>query len=208
MVEICMMRTFTKMIRQLLFVVVLVLAVQTNVANGHFFGSTKTVGNYQIIFSPYPSTPKAGDNSTLLNFSVLENNSNIYNIYAAVVITERQSGDVVEQIPYKLYEFSDFTVPYTFSKPGDYTVRLQTRILGDEKYQTNQLVVSFDISALDPNQLIPFDELMLFYVTPILYPITVVASSNDPLAQAFVDYLKSAAAKPLFEKQGFTVVTP
>ena len=166
MVEICIMRTFTKMIRQLLFVVVLVLAVQTNVANGHFFGSTKTVGNYQIIFSPYPSTPKAGDNSTLLNFSVLENNSNIYNIYAAVVITERQSGDVIEQIPYKLYEFSDFTVPYTFSKPGDYTVRLQTRILGDEKYQSNQLVVSFDISALDPNQLIPFDELMLFYVTP------------------------------------------
>ncbi|TLY09925.1 MAG: hypothetical protein E6K85_04915, partial [Thaumarchaeota archaeon] len=84
------------MIRQLVFVVVLVLAVQANVANGHFFGSTKTVGDYQIIFSPYPSTPKAGDNSTLLNFSVLENNSNIYNIYAAVVITERQSGDVIE----------------------------------------------------------------------------------------------------------------
>src|SRR3989442_15827748 len=101
---------FTKMIRQLLFVVVLVLAVQANVADGHFFGSTKTVGNYQIIFSPYPSTPNAGVDSTLLNFSVLENNSNLYNIYAAVVIRERQNGAVVEHIPYKLYESSDFTV--------------------------------------------------------------------------------------------------
>lgn len=154
------------MIRLLIFVVILVLAVQASAANGHFFGSTVTVDNYQIVFSPYPSTPKAGDNSTLLNFSVLENNSNIYNIYAAVVITEKQSGNIVGQIPYKLYEFSDFSVPYTFSKPGDYTVRLQTRILGDEKYQVNQLVASFDISAFNPNQLIPFDELMLFYVTP------------------------------------------
>lgn len=43
---------------------------------------------------------------------------------------------------------------------------------------------------------------------PILYPVAVLASSDKPEAQAFVDYLKSAAAKPLFEKQGFTVVTP
>ncbi|HEV8405815.1 MAG TPA: hypothetical protein VGQ13_07915 [Nitrososphaera sp.] len=169
------MLTFTEMIRLLLFVVVLVLAVQANAANGHFFGSTRTIDNYQIVFSPYPSTPKAGDNSTLLNFSVLENNSNIYNIYAAVVITEKQSGNIVEQIPYKLYEFSDFTVPFTFSKPGDYTVRLQARVLGDEKYQANQLVASFDISALDPNQLIPFDELMLFYVTPAAVVIAGIA---------------------------------
>jgi len=41
---------------------------------------------------------------------------------------------------------------------------------------------------------------------PILYPVAVLASSSKPEAQAFVDYLKSPAAKPLFEKQGFTVV--
>ncbi|KGM30742.1 molybdate ABC transporter substrate-binding protein, partial [Inquilinus limosus] len=41
---------------------------------------------------------------------------------------------------------------------------------------------------------------------PILYPVAVLAGSTKPEARAFVDYLKSAAAKPLFEKQGFTVL--
>lgn len=41
---------------------------------------------------------------------------------------------------------------------------------------------------------------------PILYPVAVLAESTKPEAQAFVDYLKSPAAKPLFEKQGFTVL--
>jgi molybdate transport system substrate-binding protein len=33
-----------------------------------------------------------------------------------------------------------------------------------------------------------------------------LASSTNPDAQAFVDYLKSPAVRPLFEKQGFTVL--
>ncbi|MGK9164844.1 molybdate ABC transporter substrate-binding protein [Inquilinus limosus] len=41
---------------------------------------------------------------------------------------------------------------------------------------------------------------------PILYPVAVLADSSRPEAQAFVDYLKSPAARPLFEKQGFTVL--
>jgi hypothetical protein len=141
-----------------------ILVIQTGVAYGHFFGATKNIDNYQVIFAPNPSTPIAGDNSTSLNFSVLENNANIYNIYAAMVVTEKQSGDIIAQMPYKLQEFSDITIPYTFNDTGTYVVTLQTRIAGDEKYQNNPLVASFDISV--GNQLIPFDELMLFYVTP------------------------------------------
>jgi hypothetical protein len=162
--------------RLLIILAVLVFAsAQANLAYGHFFGSTKTVGNYQIVFAPYPSAPMAGDNSTRLNFSVLQNNTNVNNIYAAVVITEKQSGIVIEQIPYRLYEFSDITVPYTFAKPGDYTVALQTRIQGDDKYQTDPLIADFPISALDPKQVIPFDELMLFYVTPAAVAIAGIA---------------------------------
>ena len=40
----------------------------------------------------------------------------------------------------------------------------------------------------------------------IIYPMALLASSTNPDAQAFVDYLKSPAARPLFEKQGFTVL--
>src|ERR671918_1039049 len=153
---------------KLSFIVVLaicsIIVIQTGVAYGHFFGATKNIDNYQVIFAPSPSTPIAGDNSTSLNFSVLENNANIYNIYAAMLVTEKQSGDIIGQVPYKFQEFSDITIPYTFNDTGTYVVTLQTRIAGDEKYQDNPLVASFDISV--GNQLIPFDELMLFYVAP------------------------------------------
>src|SRR5215207_6249893 len=145
--------------------IIIIIIIQTGgVAYGHFFGATKNIDNYQVIFSPSPSTPIAGDNSTSLNFSVLENNTNIYNIYSALVVTDKQSGDIVGQVPYKIQEFSDINIPYSFNDTDDYVVTLQTRIAGDEKYQATPLVASFDISV--GNQLIPFDELMLFYIAP------------------------------------------
>jgi molybdate transport system substrate-binding protein len=41
---------------------------------------------------------------------------------------------------------------------------------------------------------------------PIIYPIAVVASSTNPAAMGYLAYLKSPAARPIFEKQGFTVL--
>jgi hypothetical protein len=152
----------------------IIVIIQTGVAYGHFFGATKNIDNYQIIFSPSPSTPIAGDNSTSLNFSVLENNANIYNIYAAMVVTEKQSGDIIGQIPYRFQEFSDITIPYSFNDTGNYVVTLQTMIAGDEKYQEDPLVASFDISV--GNEFMPFDELMLlFYVAPATAAIAGIA---------------------------------
>jgi hypothetical protein len=145
----------------------------SEITYAHFFGTTKNVDNYQVIFAPSPSTPVTGDNSTLLNFSVLENNANVYNLYVAMVVTDKQSGNIIGQIPYKFQEFSDISIPYMFNDTGTYVVTLQTRITGDEKYQNTPLVASFDISV--GNQLIPFDELMLFYVTPATVAVAGIA---------------------------------
>jgi len=41
---------------------------------------------------------------------------------------------------------------------------------------------------------------------PIIYPIALVAGSADPDAQAFLDYIRSPAARPLFERQGFSIL--
>jgi hypothetical protein len=90
-----------------------------------------------------------------------------------MVVTEKQSGKIIGQIPYKFQEFSDVTLPYSFNETGTYVVTLQTRITGDEKYQNTPLVASFDISV--GNQLIPFDELMLFYVTPATVAVAGIA---------------------------------
>ena|SRR5918912_431618 len=157
----------------LIIAIFCIIISQAGVAYGHFFGATKNIDNYQVIFSPKPSIPIVGDNSTSLNFSILENNTNIYNIYASLTVTEKQTGHIVDQIPYKLYEFSDIAFPYAFNKTGNYVATLEARITGDEKYQANPLVASFDISA--GNQLIPFDELMLFYVTPAAVAIAGIA---------------------------------
>ena len=159
----------------LLFAVltICITITQIEITYAHFFGATKNVDNYQVIFAPSPSTPVVGDNSTSLNFSILENNTNIYNLYVATVVTEKQSGKIIGQIPYKFQEFSDISLPYSFNETGTYVVTLQTRITGDEKYQNTPLVASFDISV--GNQLIPFDELMLFYVTPATAAIAGIA---------------------------------
>ena len=42
---------------------------------------------------------------------------------------------------------------------------------------------------------------------PIIYPIALPASANHPDAAVFLAYIKSAKAKPVFEAQGFTVLT-
>jgi hypothetical protein len=138
-----------------------------HIAYAHFFGATKTVGNYQIVFQPFPFVPFVGDNSTTLNFSILDNNnSNVNNIYAALVIKERNTGNVLGQIPYKFYEFSDITFRYPFQHVGNFVVTLEAKINGDQKYQDNPLISNFEISVNDLRQMIPFSQLMLYYVTP------------------------------------------
>ena len=171
-----------------LIIVVLVLAIFLQIgeeallfslyapAHAHFFGATKTVNGYQIVFQPAPSVPLAGDNSTLLNFSVLDkDNQNVNNIFASLIIREKNSGNVVKVFPFKFYEFSDLTFPFSFKKIGDYVVILQTRINGDPIYGDNPLSVDFDLSAGNPNQIIPFDELITYYVIPASVVILAIA---------------------------------
>ena len=41
---------------------------------------------------------------------------------------------------------------------------------------------------------------------PIVYPIAAIAASTAPTTAAYLEFLRSPAAKPYFEKQGFTVL--
>lgn len=124
-------------------------------AYAHFFGG-RTLDfdrGYQVTFVPAPSVPVGGNNSTvMLNFSVLQDNSNINNVYSALVITDKKTGMPVKQFPYKLYVFSDISIPFVFEKEGEYVVTLQTSITGDAKYQASPLAASFDLSVANPYQ--------------------------------------------------------
>jgi len=140
-------------------------------AYAHIFSDTpntitKNIDNYLIVFLPYPNIPLVNDNSTRLNFSLTENKTDVYNVFVSLIIKERSSGNVVEQIPYKFYEFGDITFPYTFQKVGDYVVTVQTRINGDPKYEVNPLIANFDISVVKPGE-IPFN-VWVISLTPIV----------------------------------------
>ena len=127
---------------------------------------TKNIGKYQIVFLPYPNIPLVNDNSTKLNFSLLENNTDVYNVFVSLIIKDRNSGNVVEQIPYKFYEFGDISLPYTFQNVGDYTITFHAKINGDPKYEVTPLTASFDISVVNPSE-IPFIAWMIS-LTPII----------------------------------------
>ena len=43
---------------------------------------------------------------------------------------------------------------------------------------------------------------------PIIYPVAITRDSRNPDAAAFLDFIRSPAARPAFERQGFTVLDP
>jgi hypothetical protein len=167
--------------RRYLFLLILSLFVCLNEYNhsqfisGHFFGATKNIGEYQIVFAPYPALPLAGDNSTLLNFSILDkDNLNVNNIFASLIVKNKLNGSIIQEFPFKFYEFSDITFPYTFKEIGDYQVSLLVKINGDPTYSQTPISADFDISATNPNQVIPTNELITYYVVPALAVIAVI----------------------------------
>jgi hypothetical protein len=76
------------------------------------------------------------------------------------------NGSIVQDFPFKFYEFSDITFPYTFKEIGDYQVSLLVRINSDPTYSQTPISVDSDISAVNPNQVIPTHKLMIYYLVP------------------------------------------
>jgi hypothetical protein len=168
---------------KLLFLLILFLFLYLNPYNGsqftsgHFFGTTKMIGDYQVIFAPYPSLPFAGDNSTLLNFSILDKeNQNVNNIFVSLIIRNKSDGAIIQNIPFKFFEFSDITIPYTFKEIGDYQISLLVRIDGDPTYSQTPISVDFDLSTTSPNQIIPTHELVAYYLLPGLSVVAIIAA--------------------------------
>lgn len=102
---------------------------------------------YQIAFQQYPKFVSAGQDAAL-HFSIFDkSDSNLFGVYAALVMKEKESGLIVEQMPYRFYESSDISIPYTFHDNSDYVVTLLARTSDDPKYLTTPLQVDFDASA-------------------------------------------------------------
>jgi hypothetical protein len=143
-----------------LVAVPLLLQQQGHLAEAHLLGIVKQVDNYQVSFQQIPQFPSAGKNTTL-HFSVLQDNAAISNVNAAVQIMEKDSGKIVEQMPYKLHEISDITIPYTFQNNTDYAVNLLMRMDdGNPEHMAKPLVADFDVSVIPTSVISPTELLM------------------------------------------------
>lgn len=146
-----------------------------DIAYAHIFSDTENSitknvdGKYQVAFLPYPSTPVVNDTSTKLSFSIMENNTDVPNLFTSLIILDKNTKSIVEQTPYKFHEFGDVTYPYTFRSDGDYAAVVQAKINGNPKYESSPLKASFDISVQNMEKSSNlFSQIMLFYVTPVM----------------------------------------
>ena len=115
----------------------------------------KEKDGYIITFLPYPAQPIVNDNSTLLNFNVQKDGNDVTNTFISLIIMDKTSKKIVYQVPYKFYEFSDITYPYTFKNQSTYSLSLLTKVAGDPKYENNPLIESFEIEiSSGSNQLL------------------------------------------------------
>ena len=73
------------------------------IAYAHIFTDTENAmtknvdGGYQVSFLPYPAGLTVNDTSTRLNFSVMKNNTDASNLLTSLVITDKNTGEIVEQ---------------------------------------------------------------------------------------------------------------
>jgi hypothetical protein len=115
----------------------------------------KEKDGYNIAFLPYPAQPTVNDSSTLLNFNVQKDGNDVTNTFISLIIMDKTSKKIVYQVPYKFYEFSDITYPYTFKNQSTYSLSLLTKVAGDPKYENNPLIESFEIEiSSGSNQLL------------------------------------------------------
>ena len=123
-----------------------------NLAYAHIFPGTPNAvfiekDGYQIGFLPYPKNPKVNDTSTLLNLNVQKNGNDVTNTFVSLIIMDINTEKIVDQVPYKFHEFADISYPYVFKNEGKYSLSLLTKIAGDEKYENNPLIVTFELDT-------------------------------------------------------------
>ena len=108
-----------------------------NLAYAHIFPGTPNAvfiekDGYQIGFLPYPKNPKIND---------------VGNTFVSLIIMDKNTNKIVHQVPYKFYSFADMSYPYVFKHEGKYSLSLLTKIAGDEKYENNPLIVTFQLDT-------------------------------------------------------------
>lgn len=76
-----------------------------------------------------------------------KNGNDVGNTFVSLIIMDKNTQKMVHQFPYKFYLFADMSYPYVFKNEGKYSLSLLTKISGDEKYENNPLIVTFELDT-------------------------------------------------------------
>jgi hypothetical protein len=104
--------------------------------------------------------------------NVQKNGNDVSNTFVSLIIMDKNTQKIVHQVPYKFYLFADMSYPYVFKNEGKYSLSLLTKISGDEKYENNPLIVTFELDTegivhkiSSPNSIIIYSVIALTIIT-------------------------------------------
>ena len=120
----------------------------------------KKIDKYKVLFLPYPKEPIKGDNTTLLNLNIVDENGDLKNIYSSVIISNKKNSSIVFQTPFKFYTTGDISLPFSFPDNGDFIVSLLTSINGDTNYEKIPVIANFDLKVRSDNNNNFFDSIL------------------------------------------------
>jgi len=120
----------------------------------------KKMDKYKVLFLPYPKEPIKGDNTTLLNLNIVDEDGDLKNIYSSVIISNKKNSSIVFQTPFKFYTTADISLPFSFPDNGDFIVSLLTKINGDTNYETVPIIANFDLKVRTDNNNNFFDSIL------------------------------------------------
>jgi len=124
----------------------------------------KKMENYKVLFLPYPKEPIKGDNTTLLNLNIVDEDGDLKNIYSSVIISNKKNSSIVFQTPFKFYTTGDISLPFSFPDNGDFIVSLLTKINGDTNYEIIPIIANFDLKVRSEDSDNFFDSILnIFY---------------------------------------------
>jgi len=115
---------------------------------------------YKVLFLPYPKEPIKGDNTTLLNLNIVDEDGDLKNIYSSVIISNKKNSSIVFQTPFKFYTTGDISLPFSFPDNGDFIVSLLTKINGDTNYEIIPIIANFDLKVRSDNNNNFFDSIL------------------------------------------------
>ena len=167
--------------------------ISDNIVYAHIFSSTpnsifKEKDGYSVAFLPHPVIPKVNDNNTLLNFNVQKDGNDITNTFISLIIKDKNSNRIVHQMSYKFYEFADISYSYTFQNQSKYSLSLLTKITGDPKYESNPLIVSFDIEISNYNDVL-LVTILFFVIFSLIILIIFVPKVRKQISNFLRDFI-------------------